>query len=182
MVWMVPQERSDKPGDVPTDEMPTGMFKKMGDRYRFRVVSDRNQLKEKIFIFDADLDDRIIELAKLVAASQIPKDQQGGARIFFAGISGEGEQAMMEFAVLRGEKQAGLSVSKDKMYNMLSLKFASALARKSDKTWLSVDRAYAEALLSDIDQPANIKPPGTSAGEPSSPQRPSRRWWPFGRS
>ena len=39
--------------------------------YTFRIVRDQNQLREKIYIFDQGLDDRIIELMKMFIISNL---------------------------------------------------------------------------------------------------------------
>lgn len=45
-----------------------------GDNYTFRVVKTKNQLKEKLNILDAKLDDRIIEIMKPFLISQLDKN------------------------------------------------------------------------------------------------------------
>lgn len=39
-----------------------------GDSYKFRVVKEIDDLREKLFIFDAGLDDRLVELMKLTTS------------------------------------------------------------------------------------------------------------------
>lgn len=43
----------------------------LSEGYRIRVVSSHNELLEKLFIFEAGLDDRIVELAKWLFLNQI---------------------------------------------------------------------------------------------------------------
>ena len=54
MIWLKPGQQDQMPSPPPF----------MGD-YRLRVVRSPNGLVEKILVFDADLDDRVIEVVKL---------------------------------------------------------------------------------------------------------------------
>lgn len=42
-----------------------GVLKAIESEYKFRIVRSRNRLREKIYIFDHNLDDRVIEIMKL---------------------------------------------------------------------------------------------------------------------
>lgn len=46
---------------------------RLQDDYKFRIVHSQNQLREKAYIFEQDLDDRIIELMKIIIIAQIGK-------------------------------------------------------------------------------------------------------------
>jgi hypothetical protein len=77
-----------------------------------RLVTTINELKEKIFIFDAGLDDRVVELFKMLAlskmkaddASQIPDELRfskmetvdGEEKMFFAAFSDEQYLGVLE--------------------------------------------------------------------------------------
>ena len=58
MIWLFPGQNAPDTGALPFAQL-------MGD-YQFRLVQTKNQLVEKIFIFDANLDDRVIEFYKLM--------------------------------------------------------------------------------------------------------------------
>lgn len=60
-----------------TDENGAGV---LPDEYRFRIVSSYNELREKIMIFDRGLDDRTIEVMKLIMAAGF-KDNMPDVRI-----------------------------------------------------------------------------------------------------
>ena len=47
---------------------------KMDDDYKLRLVDSRNNLREKVYIFDQGLDDRIIELMKLFIRFDISQE------------------------------------------------------------------------------------------------------------
>lgn len=59
-------------GEDPADELQ--LLAREG--YLNRIVLTRNQLREKLLIFDAGLDDRIIEIMKLFMMASIQKQQQ----------------------------------------------------------------------------------------------------------
>jgi CpXC protein len=146
MVWMVPpspQGQTEQP-----ERLPPEMLQKLGDKYRYRQVGNLNELIEKILIFDAKLDDRIIELAKLVAASKLPPEKTGG-NIFFSGVEGEGESATLNFAVLQNEPAGnfGFSVSRDATCRTLSADFEAALKTQPAGPWPRVDEKFARGML-----------------------------------
>ena len=47
---------------------------KMDDEYKLRLVDSRNNLREKVYIFDQGLDDRVIEIMKLFIRFDISKE------------------------------------------------------------------------------------------------------------
>lgn len=55
------------------NEMMAKQFS-ISDDYKYRIVSNLNDLLEKIFIFNEDLDDRIIELMKLDVLDELEDD------------------------------------------------------------------------------------------------------------
>lgn len=55
-------EMLNRQGDSEIDNLMRGM---MNDNYLIRIVRSQNSLREKIQIFDAGLDDRVIEIAKV---------------------------------------------------------------------------------------------------------------------
>lgn len=72
MIHYVPPERVD------TALSSVKIITKMGSRAR--VVTSVNELREKAMIFESDLDDRVIEVQKLIAMRQV-KNQLGGEKI-----------------------------------------------------------------------------------------------------
>ncbi|MBO4908022.1 MAG: hypothetical protein J5476_01950 [Lachnospiraceae bacterium] len=55
-----------------------GMFRSMREEnYLIRIVRSQNELREKINIFDAGLDDRIIEIIKLFLVAKYQEDHPG---------------------------------------------------------------------------------------------------------
>jgi hypothetical protein len=146
MVWMLP-EMQGKAGEPP-EELPAEVMKKLGDTYRFRSVRNLNELIEKIVIFDAKLDDRIVELAKLVVAAKLPPEKADG-EIYFSGLSGEGKEAMLNFAVLKPPPVGdfGFSVLREAICRTLGVDFAEKLKLQPSGPWPRVDSVFARGLL-----------------------------------
>jgi len=61
MVQLAPDERT-----VGEFFENVGLFEKDMSGYKFRLVRDINELREKVLIFNLGLDDKVIELAKLI--------------------------------------------------------------------------------------------------------------------
>jgi hypothetical protein len=146
MVWMIPPQEG--PAGAPPEALPAGVVQKLGEKYRYRLVSNLKELIEKIAIFDAKLDDRIIELAKLVAAAKLPPEKASG-EIFFSGVSGEGNAAMLNFAVLKPPPVGnfGFTVLRDAMYETLAADFGEKLREQPPGPWPRVDAAFVRALI-----------------------------------
>ncbi|MGI6766792.1 MAG: CpXC domain-containing protein [Lentihominibacter sp.] len=62
-------------GNNSTSKMMEKMFdKKAGEKYLYRIVTSQNRLREKLVIFDEGLDDRIVEMMKLIYLGKIAED------------------------------------------------------------------------------------------------------------
>lgn len=57
------------------DNKITGMFKEEQENYLYRIVRTKNELIEKLFIFDAGLDDRAIEIIKVFYAQKVLEEK-----------------------------------------------------------------------------------------------------------
>jgi hypothetical protein len=79
MIWFWPAE-----GEPDTKVLPEAM-----KDYRLRIVGHRNDLREKIYLFDAGLDDRVLEFLKLLVRAK--SGQEGRpleGQIYFAPSAG----------------------------------------------------------------------------------------------
>ena len=72
MIYLVPESEVEKTYEMFYGENALADFRT--EKYLNRIVTSANQLVEKIKIFDAGKDDRIIELVKLLAADSILKN------------------------------------------------------------------------------------------------------------
>jgi hypothetical protein len=173
MVWLIPQPPGEDtapahPGDI--DEVG----RSFSDTYRLRTVRELIDLKEKILIFDAGLDDRAIEAAKLALSKQIPEDHlPPGSRIFFSEVIREGDPAVerLAFAILRSDgSEEGFSIAASPLYEQMCQAFAFDVPSAGkfpivDQHWLDLAMAQGDA--------APTEP------TPAPPPRTERRWWQF---
>lgn len=111
-----------------------------------RLVRNRNELIEKILIFDAGLDDRYVEFIKLVLMAQMGKQGQEIQGMLFAEIIGEGTDKSMGF-ILAGEEGNGLTIPWSS-YEELASQHADIFPDRSAEAgkWLRVDLEYANSL------------------------------------
>ena len=72
MIYLVPESEVEKTYEMFYGENALADYRT--EKYLYRIVTSANQLIEKIKIFDAGKDDRIIELVKLLAADSILKN------------------------------------------------------------------------------------------------------------
>ena len=72
MIYLVPESEVEKTYEMFYEENALADYRT--EKYLNRIVTSANQLIEKIKIFDAGKDDRIIELVKLLAADSILKN------------------------------------------------------------------------------------------------------------
>lgn len=86
-----------------------------GKEYRLRIVRSANELREKAYIFDRGLDDRAIELMKLIIFSYLQQSQPESEidRIFLDINDGEPES----FVVLQTDGKWGKVNFQQEMYD-----------------------------------------------------------------
>jgi hypothetical protein len=60
MIWMDPESRLD-PNEL---DKRNFLFRMLDESYQYRIVSTREELVEKILVFDSDLDDKPLEMLK----------------------------------------------------------------------------------------------------------------------
>ena len=112
-----------------------------------RVVQDSNALLEKVKIFDAELDDRVVEVLKLVMASQKAEDDTATRYLFEGtGTPSNPEGRDLRFTLLSSKGVMGLAVPRA-AYDELSAKLASAGKLGPLPAWAVVDGEYARLLL-----------------------------------
>jgi predicted nucleic-acid-binding Zn-ribbon protein len=102
--------------ETPDDATSEGVFgspeSSVRTGYTFRVVGSINELIEKILIWDAGLDDRVVEVFKLLLTEQLDDaSMDDDAELFFSGIVREGDaEARMEFELTDDTGTTGVSV------------------------------------------------------------------------
>lgn len=102
--------------------------------YTRRVVLDQNDLREKIMIFDCQLDDRVVQIAKIVVFTQIQMTQPGKEvyQIYFI-CPQEGEQALQ---VLFSDGSSVNYMLAKELYDSIAQDFAQRIEEKSQGTYI----------------------------------------------
>ena len=95
------------------------------DSYIKRIVTTQNQIREKIVIFEAGLDDRVIEFAKAMVMTNLMKDVEGMdfEEVLF-NIQPDGSYA---FEIINTKESLGIVPFKKELYDDCKAKFGSTL-------------------------------------------------------
>jgi hypothetical protein len=122
-----------------------------GKGYDYRLVTTMNELVEKVLIWEDGLDDRAVEVFKLVVWQALDEDQRtGDARLLYGGMSGEdGAETTMEFTLVSDSGTMSMAVPLEGEYRRLEGQIIGGLPDVATERgkWLRVDRAYARAVL-----------------------------------
>jgi hypothetical protein len=105
-----------------------------------RVVSEMNDLVEKVRIFEAGLDDRVVEVIKLMLGSQHPG--VAGAALYFDGLEGD----VFTLVALEDGEPQGLELPRSALDDLSSRLLQSGRLGE-EPAWGRVDADYAVELL-----------------------------------
>lgn len=142
MIYLLPT--GDDPG-------PTGasLFAPMPG-YRFRRVSTRNELREKVLLFDAGLDDRLLECAKLsLRVQMVRRGRPLTGELLFAGTSDAADgKPVLGLVHLTAQGQEALEVPAE-FLAQFSRCFTESMSPATPETgqWLKVDADFAQAVI-----------------------------------
>ena len=111
--------------------------------YNLRFVSDYNSLLEKILIFDNGLNDKAIEVLKVLILMQKPESMDTMKAVF-----GKSEDGMLEF-LIHDTKDNSCYTSKVPMesYNTVKDQIFKSGVKDKSFNWEIVDFDYGLALL-----------------------------------
>ena len=117
-----------------------------------RLVTTVNELKEKIFIFESGLDDRVLELFKTLALSKMHADkaEEIPDELRFTGIDGTEEEKKVFFAAFNDGRYLGVLELPYSLYQSCVITGAPIWdypvneCGRVDKDWI-LDRMKAEA-------------------------------------
>ena len=122
------------------------MFGILDESYRYRIVSTREEMVEKIYIFDHDLDDKPLEMFKLyIRDSHLSKDDDPDKTILYYGGRGvfkdEGEVIFID--KLSGPDQKSFRLPIDK-YRQIKNEYTDHYPGPKPEAgrWLRVDENY----------------------------------------
>lgn len=111
--------------------------------YNLRFVTDYNELLEKILIFDNDLNDKVIEVIKLMILSQdVDKSEQRNCR--FGKLCDDGLEFMIHDFI---ENQVYTSTVPKSSYDTVYTSLIESGMKPYSFDWEVVDSTYATRLL-----------------------------------
>jgi hypothetical protein len=145
LIWLVPPG-----GDLNKDLVP--FVKRMAD-YRFRRVTTRNQLVDKMLIFDCDLDDRVVECFKLLIQYRLVTEKKPVPRdLFFLDVteSDVGEEIIVFEFNTDGQAQC-FEFPLNTFHELEALVEPHLPASKSERgLWLQVNAEYARPIFKEL--------------------------------
>lgn len=112
-------------------------FDPAGKGYRNRVVGSLYDLQEKIAIFEAGLDDRVIEICKVLIGSELQESQPDVVfddLLFYQDGNGEGRLALMR----EGNAFASISLPGD-IYKEVGDRYRTLIERFGDEKVIDMD-------------------------------------------
>ncbi len=113
-------------------------------KYLRRIVRSQNQLLEKLHIFDAQMDDRIVEICKLFIYLQFMDNHPDVQDVELLMFTNEDKKHMVQ--IMNSEKSFGFAEITDAFYQSVKERFEKQLPdlREDDPI---IDRKWATAFL-----------------------------------
>ena len=145
MIWLVPPG-----GDLNASSFALPL--RMKD-YTFRRVNARNELVEKVLIFEADLDDRLVECFKLVIQVQSATEGKPMPEtlLFLHVTQAESGEPMIAFEQPTPEGPQCWELSFEAVSGLRDMLVGKLPPPESERgQWLQVDAAYAKSVLSKL--------------------------------
>lgn len=118
--------------------------------YDLRVVTTRNELVEKILIFDAGLDDRVVEGFKLVIQrSMLEGERPFAGLLWFVEVAcSESGEEVIRFELQKADSAHLLEIPLDSFHRVGdSIAARLPAAETGTGQWLKVDAAYAQRYV-----------------------------------
>jgi hypothetical protein len=149
MIWLLPGVQTPTGDDDGLGSQESGMDL----IYHFRLVRTLNALKEKVVVAEAGLDDRALELFKVLMRRDPNSQLQAGDTLLFAGLGEEESEPVAYFAVLRGKEQFMFSMPFDVLSRFADEAESQAETLfKSVERWLQVDQETIERQLAEVER------------------------------
>ena len=95
------------------------------DKYLRRIVRSQNQLLEKLAIFDAGMDDRLVEIFKVFLMAEFMKQHPDAGAVELLLYTDKDQKHIIE--VLGDGRSLGGAELTDEMYNAVKQQFSSSL-------------------------------------------------------
>lgn len=145
MIWFFTDEKSTDEA-YKTIEFAEKELKEYGkgNKYTYRIVFDPNDLREKVLIVDNGLDDRVIEVLKLIFAlmimKQYPKER---IEIVYFDVDDNGDYIFK----LYSESENVITTNLDKaFYDAIANEYADVIKKTSVKKYV-IDQNWAVKIL-----------------------------------
>jgi len=150
MVWLVPGEG--RPERLDPSRFGT-LGKGLGQGYTYRLVRTRNELVEKIRIFEDGLDDRVLELLKAFLRRGEEETFRGaeGSLLYDGALAIPEGGRQVRLILVGGAEPVAVTLKAD-AYDDMRSRFGAVLPAESQAAgeWLEVDQDYALGLLEDF--------------------------------
>ena len=125
-------------------------FPNLQANYLSRIVRSMNQLLEKLAIFDAGLDDRIIEICKVFITAEYLKQHPDRTETEMLMYTGEKGEHIIQ--ILEDGKPVGGTRLSDDMYNAIKGHFLPRLKDIRDDKEPIINQAWALKTMSEKEQ------------------------------
>ena len=120
-------------------------------RYK-RIVRNRSELKEKILMFDDDLDDRVIEYVKIVLTVKAQEDHKPKGRCHVSYNGKRNDEEIIFSLFCDGEHTGYYSISHSQYLEAFErLKEMVDIESGADSEWLIVNEDYILNVLNATD-------------------------------
>lgn len=107
------------------DSKVSELMGKMQDNYLYRIVQSKNELREKLFIFDAGLDDRAIEIIKVFYAQKLREDNPEISVDEIRFEAGENDEIGLVF-IAEGRPVASCQIGRE-FYDIIMVEYVSKM-------------------------------------------------------
>jgi hypothetical protein len=152
LLWLMPNdgERESKEVEAYHKRLETDNALRLAQNgYRFRLVANSNDLREKILIFDAGLDDRVIELMKLAYVPSIRKKCGTESKIvgfyFDWRIDNKGGQ----WLIVLDNRKPLIAPFEMSMYNETKEKWQARIEEKTGEGLIKVNAKWAVEVMTE---------------------------------
>lgn len=105
-----------------------------------RIVSDMNELREKVACLEAEKDDRVVELCKFFLSAQL-MEQQPDYNFRNAFYTYSGGKNIVFFYDDKGKEMS--CYLEDQVYDLISNMFATPLSQMGNKPYITINRDWA---------------------------------------
>lgn len=115
--------------------------------YRLRFVSDYNALMEKLLIFDSGLDDKTVEIIKLMVLMQEPDKMKNRSALFGRKFEDGAIEIMVQST---DDGSVFTSKTPGESYNLIHRELLNSGIKAASRDWEVIDRGWAVRALGGV--------------------------------